>query len=146
MSGILSAIPEAWRDRAVYLLSGGLAASLGIGWGGLYRDDPFYGYEGDRLAERITELEQHTKERLDRIEGKLPNNFPPLDWAIWRASADARMNLIESEDQHVKNRVTNVIDKCESHQVESEGWKRRIQINEQWVEYFKKIVNNGTRP
>jgi len=141
MSGILSAIPEAWRDRAVYLLAGGLAASLGIGWSDFYRDDPFYGYEGDRLAERITELEKRTKERFDGIEGKLPNNFPPLDWAIWRASADARMNLIENEDQHTENRLDEVIDKCESHQIESESWKRRIQINEQWISYLKNIVN-----
>jgi len=41
MNGILSTIPEAWRDRALAAMAGGLIASVGVGWSGVYRSDPY---------------------------------------------------------------------------------------------------------
>ena len=126
MSGILSAIPEEWRDRALYLMAGGLLASLGVGWSDLYRDDPYYGEQGRALAARVSELEDSQ-----------PETYPPPEWVVWRADITGKVNVISSRDSNMEQDIQKVFSNCEKHNTEAESWKQRIIVNEQWIQYFK---------
>jgi len=72
MNDILSALPEEWRNRAIVFLIGCVAGVGGIGWSGAFRDDPFYGKDGEELSIRIEALEsfvfKNLEHRIDRIE------------------------------------------------------------------------------
>ena len=123
MNDILSALPEAWRNNALSFMAGGLLISVGLGWSGFYRSDPFTGKEGDALADRVTKLED-----------RQPVTYPPPDWQIWRQSVTSQMDALRTDDRHSKELIAELRSNCSEHNKESEPWKRRIERNEQSIE------------
>jgi len=53
MNELLESIPEKYKGSIILFLVGLFVGTAGIGWSGLFRDDPFYGSDGKELAKLI---------------------------------------------------------------------------------------------
>lgn len=131
----LTWLSEEWQARTLYALAGGLFASLGIGWSDVYRSDPFYGYQGAALADRIT-----------KIENKLPVKFPPPEWdtayQVWKTGVMGEINSIRASDRYVLETLKELTTECDVRGAEVSQVVFAVKRNAQQIEDIWKLINN----
>ena len=129
---LFATLRKAWESYASAFLAGGLASSVVLGWSGVYRPDPFTGEQGSALADRVAKL-----------EAKIPDKFPPTHWQLqqntWQNGVQADLNAIREADRHLNDKLGRLEGNCAEHNKEAEDWKRRIERNSQWIEYFREV-------
>ena len=130
MGDILSALPEAWRNHAVSFMAGGIIMVLVSGWSGVFRADPRTGAEGRAVDSRVDILERDVSE----IKGKLPEQFPPMDWQIWRQTVTANLNDIRKDDRHTVDELNELKADCGKRNDKLEDVELKIQAAEQSID------------
>ena len=125
MNDLLESIPQAWKDRIIFLLVGAVFGTWSAGQLGVFRPDKFTGKMGRELKSEL----------LQEI------NDAKLACARKDAANDIRITKIENRDEHIHEGLDNLARIVEIHHTESEEWKRKIESNGQWIQYMRSTLN-----
>ena len=124
MNDLLESIPQAWKDRLIFLLVGAVFGTWSAGQLGIFRPDKFTGKMGRELK---AELRQEIHDAKLACQKK-------------DAANDIRITKIENRDDHIHEGLDALARSVEVHHTESEIWKRKIESNSQWVAYIKSVL------
>jgi len=99
MNELLESIPEKYKGSIILFLVGLFMGTAGIGWSGLFRDDPFYGEDGKDLAKLIADNKAESIRHGDKnyVSKSLHNEK--------HAILNTRLSNIEKHDEEARRDI-----------------------------------------
>ena len=99
MNELLESIPDKYKGSVILFLVGLLMGTVGIGWSGLFRNDPFYGSDGKELAKLIADNKAESIRHVDEnyVSKSLHNEK--------HAILTTRLNNIEKHDEEARRDI-----------------------------------------